>query len=158
MPGKTGSKRRTAKAGPDVTGIPPRPGAYVLAIRLSAPVEITAGGLPPASLLPGWYAYAGSARGPGGLAARIRRHVSPDKRPRWHVDALTLSATQVVAFAFPDESECRLLDRLLGLPGAAVPLPGFGASDCAACPAHLVALPRRPRLEAPCQAIATREP
>ena len=34
-----------------------------------------------------------------------------------------------------------LVRDLLELPGASVPVPGFGSSDCRACPAHLVALP-----------------
>lgn len=125
---------------------PALPGAYVLAIRLDAPVEIAARGLAAASLLPGWYAYAGSAHGPGGLAARIRRHLSADKRPRWHVDALTLAAARIEVHAFPEAEECDLLARLMALPGASVPLPGFGSSDCYVCPAHLVALPTRPAL------------
>ena len=34
-----------------------------------------------------------------------------------------------------------LVRALLVLPGASVPVPGFGSSDCRACPAHLVMLP-----------------
>jgi hypothetical protein len=41
----------------------------------------------------------------------------------------------------PGGRECDLLDRLLKAPGAVVPVPGFGSSDCRTCPAHLVALP-----------------
>jgi hypothetical protein len=41
----------------------------------------------------------------------------------------------------PGGCECGLLDRLLKAPGAAVPVPRFGSSDCRRCPAHLVALP-----------------
>lgn len=134
--------------------LPAAPGAYVLAIRLAAPVEIAAGRLPRASLLPGWYAYAGSARGPGGLRARIGRHLAAAKRRRWHVDMLTLAACEIEAFAFPGAGECDLLARLAALPGATVPLPGFGAGDCRACAAHLVALPARPSLAAPFRATA----
>jgi hypothetical protein len=31
--------------------------------------------------------------------------------------------------------------RVLRVPGAGVPLAGFGSSDCRRCPAHLAALP-----------------
>ena len=123
---------------------PPDPGAYVLSVRLDCPLEVTARGLPAVCLLPGWYAYAGSARGPGGLAGRLNRHVSPHKRPRWHVDSLTLAAAEIEALAVPGAEECDLLRRLLALPGASIPLPGFGASDCKSCPAHLVALGDQP--------------
>jgi len=130
-------------------------GAYVLAIRLDRPVEIRARSLAAASLLPGWYAYAGSARGPGGLAARIRRHLRTDKTLRWHIDRLTIAAAEIEALAFPGDNECALLARLLETPGAAVPLPGFGSSDCRACPAHLVALAGRLGWDAPARTTAT---
>lgn len=149
MPGKQAKQRMNKAASGADAAFPAVPGAYVLAIRLARPVEIVARGLPPASLLPGWYAYAGSARGPGGLAARIRRHLATEKRARWHVDALTLAAAEIEATAFSGHSECALLARLLDLDGATVALPGFGASDCRTCPAHLIALPGRPRLAPP---------
>ncbi len=43
--------------------------------------------------------------------------------------------------AVPGGRECDLLARVLDIPGASVPVPGFGSSDCRACPAHLVTLP-----------------
>ncbi len=149
MPVKQPGQHKNRTAAHTDTAFPVTPGAYVLAIRLARPVEITARGLPPASLLPSWYAYAGSDCGPGGLAARIRRHLAAEKRARWHVDALTLAAAEIEATAFSGHSECALLARLLDLDGATVALPGFGASDCRTCPAHLVALPGRPRLAPP---------
>ena len=121
-------------------------GAYILLIRTSRPVAIAVGTLSRATLLPGWYAYAGSARGPGGIAARVRRHLAAEKTARWHVDHLTLAAREIHPLAFPGDSECRLMRALAALPGATIPLPGFGASDCAACPAHLIALPPQGRL------------
>jgi Uri superfamily endonuclease len=149
MPGNQPRQRTNPAAGGTDTAFPATPGAYVLAIRLARPVEITARGLPPASLLPRWYAYAGSARGSGGLAARIRRHLAAEKRAHWHVDTLTLAAAKIEATVFPGQSECALLARLMELDGAVVPLPGFGASDCRTCPAHLVALSERPTPDRP---------
>ncbi len=117
------------------------PGAYVLLIELGAPLALEIASLPRAVLAPGRYAYCGSAYGPGGLKARIGRHLRQDKPIRWHVDRLS-AAGRIVAFrAVPGGRECGLLDRLLKAPGASVPLPGFGSSDCRRCPAHLVALP-----------------
>ena len=89
----------------------------------------------------GCYAYCGSAYGPGGLQARIGRHLRADKALRWHVDRLTAAGRIVDFRAVPGGRECDLLDRLLEAPGASVPVPGFGSSDCRRCPAHLVALP-----------------
>ena len=43
-------------------------------------------------LAPGCYVYAGSARGPGGIRARVRRHLRPDKTPHWHIDQVTAYA------------------------------------------------------------------
>ncbi len=60
---------------------------------------------------------------------------------RWHVDRLTAAGRIVDVRAVPGGRECDLLDRLLEAPGAAVPIPGFGSSDCRRCTAHLVALP-----------------
>ncbi len=117
------------------------PGAYLLLIELAAPLALGIPRLGAAALAPGRYAYGGSAYGPGGLRARIGRHLRADKTPRWHVDRLT-SAGQVVAIrAVPGGRECDLVRALLEIPGASVPLPGFGSSDCRTCPAHLVALP-----------------
>lgn len=39
----------------------------------------------------GFYAYVGSAKGPGGLKARIRRHLRKIKKTRWHIDYLTVN-------------------------------------------------------------------
>ncbi len=60
---------------------------------------------------------------------------------RWHVDRLTAAGRVVDVQAVPGGRECDLLARVLKAPGASVPVPRFGSSDCWACPAHLVALP-----------------
>ena len=117
------------------------PGAYVLLIELGAPLALETASLARAVLPAGRYAYCGSAYGPGGLKARISRHLRQDKAQRWHVDHLTAAGRIVALRAVPGGRECELLDRLLAAPGTSVPLPGFGSSDCRRCPAHLVALP-----------------
>ncbi len=117
------------------------PGAYVLLIELGAPLALDISSLGAATLAPGRYAYCGSAYGPGGLKARIGRHLRADKSHRWHVDHLSATGRIVAFRAVPGGRECDLLDRLLDAPGASVPVPRFGSSDCRRCPAHLVALP-----------------
>jgi Uri superfamily endonuclease len=97
------------------------------------------------SLTAGWYMYAGSALGPGGLRARLARHRRSAKRLHWHVDYLLSRALLVASWevVWPERLECAWHAAALGLPGAALPVVGFGASDCA-CAAHLTFLPSRP--------------
>jgi histidyl-tRNA synthetase len=124
--------------------LPAVPGAYVVLIRLDAPL---------AGLEAGRYLYCGSARGPGGLRARLGRHMRRGKAVRWHVDRLTEGGVVVGAWIFPGGDECALVAALAGLP---VPIRGFGSSDCRRCPAHLLgwpagaALPFGPDPDQPC--------
>ncbi len=124
----------------DSAELPDRPGAYGLRLRLARPVRVRLARPAPITLAPGWYFYAGSARGPGGIRARAARHLRPAKARRWHIDQLTVAAVDMDVLALPGGDECELLRRALSLPGASLPVAGFGASDCRACPAHLVAL------------------
>ena len=88
---------------------------------------------------PGFYVYVGSAMGPGGLAARVGRHCQGEKRLRWHVDYLQAEAQieEVWYVTGKSRRECRWANVLRVMPGACMPLVGFGASDCG-CPSHLV--------------------
>jgi Uri superfamily endonuclease len=121
-------------------GLPPGAGAYGLLIRLARPTRLGIRTLGRPRLAAGLYLYLGSARGPGGIAARVRRHLRQDKPLHWHVDHLTRRARVVEILAVPGGSECRLADMARALPGVHVPVPGFGSSDCRRCPAHLLAL------------------
>jgi len=117
---------------------PAEPGAYTLAITLGAPLALTIPRFAGRRLGAGLYVYAGSAHGPGGLRARLGRHLKRQKARRWHVDHLTAVATDVHALAVLEARECDLLVHLLAGGGFSVPLPGFGASDCRTCPTHLL--------------------
>lgn len=121
--------------------IPSVPGTYALLIRVATPIEITPGRLGSFSLAPGWYVYVGSARGLGGLAARLRRHLRPPeaKRAHWHIDHLLAQAPapRVIWTVGEERRECEWARRLLAWPGAEMPIPKFGASDCD-CPSHLI--------------------
>jgi Uri superfamily endonuclease len=124
---------------------------YALVMRLDRRRRIRIGGLGPCDFEPGWYVYAGSARGAGGIRARVARHLREDGRdkPRhWHIDYLRAAARVVDVWTCTDPavSEHDVTRALLGEPGAAVPVAGFGAHDCrAGCPAHLVRLRGSPR-------------
>lgn len=113
------------------------PGAYVLLMDLAAPVLFSRKHIAAASLS-GPLVYAGSARGGGGIRARLRRHFRRGKPVHWHVDELTNAARHLSAVAVPLGSECDLVDRLVDSGRFAFALPGFGASDCRRCTAHLL--------------------
>jgi len=67
-------------------------GAYALLIKLEETLRAKAGAKS-ALLAPGLYVYCGSAKGSGGIAARIGRHMRHGKRAHWHVDQLTSVGT-----------------------------------------------------------------
>ena len=112
---------------------PREAGAYALLISLPSALRVKAGAKT-ASLTPGLYLYCGSARGPGGLAARIARHMRREKRAHWHVDQLTREGEVLGAFVFPGGDECAINAALEAL---TTPFEGFGSSDCRRCRSHL---------------------
>ena len=122
--------------------LPAKPGAYLLLLRLAAPLPLRIPALGTAMLPAGCYVYAGSARGPGGIRARAGRHLLRGKPLRWHVDRLTETAAARWAFAVPGGRECDLVQALLARPDYEVALAGFGSSDCRRCASHLLAAPR----------------
>lgn len=117
-------------------------GTYALWFWLDQPLTLSAGRLGEVGLGPGAVVYVGSAHGPGGLRARVSRHLRERKKSHWHIDALTAQAsvTAVWYTLASDRLECQWAARLQAVPGATIPVSGFGASDCR-CPAHLFALP-----------------
>lgn len=117
--------------------LPEAKGAYLLVIVLDAPLPLDIASLRPQTLAPGRYAYCGSAYGPAGIRARVARHLRRAKIRRWHIDHMTGAGPIVEVHAVPGGRECDLFDRVLASPGATVPMPGFGSSDCRRCPAHL---------------------
>lgn len=127
-----------------VSGLPPRPGTYILVLRNRAGTRIEVGSLGRCRFPRGWYLYTGSAFGPGGLAARVGRHLRPDKACRWHIDYLTASLPvhRVWLSVFPEKLECRWAG-LLPQMGGTLAVNGFGASDCS-CPGHLFCFAARP--------------
>lgn len=120
-------------------------GTYALLIHLERDARITVGQLGTLSFAHGWYAYAGSALGPGGLRARLARHRRSEKRLHWHIDYVLSRARLVASWeaTHAERLECAWHAALLRLPGAVLPVVGFGASDCP-CAAHLTWLPSRP--------------
>lgn len=89
-------------------------------------------------LSPGWYVYAGSAKGPGGLRPRLSRHLAKDKTIRWHIDQLTTKDIRRYGWAWIDACECSLISQLQDLPSFHHVVRGFGSSDCSQCQSHLL--------------------
>lgn len=123
----------------DSGGLPSAPGVYALVLLLEEPARVKVRGRE-WGLEPGCYVYVGSARGPGGLRARVGRHAARAKRVRWHVDQLTAGAARVAAVVYAEAlvRECVLVPHLEAL-GLSHPVPGFGSSDCGSgCASHLL--------------------
>lgn len=126
----------------------PRTGSYVLFLRLPTPATVTVGKLGRLGFDRPYYAYAGSALGPGGIAARVGRHLRTGKKQHWHIDYLRERAEIVSVWELRSDAggECLLANALATL-NEADPVRGFGATDCR-CRSHLVGLARLPRLPA----------
>jgi Uri superfamily endonuclease len=120
---------------------PTAPGAYALLVALDAALLVHAGRRS-AVLERGRYLYCGSAKGPGGLRARLGRHFCRGKAQRWHIDQLTEAGRVLGAFVAPGGDECALVAAHAHLP---VPLEGFGSSDCPRCRSHLLRWPAEAR-------------
>jgi Uri superfamily endonuclease len=129
--------------------LPDKAGGYVLVMRQDQEKVLSIGALGRARFPTGIYAYVGSARGPGGIKARVLRHASTrdDKRPHWHIDFLRAQCEiiQVWWHQRGNENECDLA-AALALEGLRRPK-GFGASDCR-CGGHLVQFDTERQLEA----------
>ncbi len=114
-------------------------GTYTLILRASVAQTIQIGRLGELHIQPGYYIYVGSAFGPGGLAARVGRHLRKEKTLRWHIDYLrarvrvgrsvvgrVILCGGIVKVRVKDADWCET--------GAAE---GLGSSDCG-CESHLV--------------------
>lgn len=120
-------------------------GTYVLIFELKSCSRLSVGKLGLCSFPAGWYAYTGSALGPGGLAARIRHHTGIATRPHWHLDYLRPRGylREIWYGQAPPYDEHRWATCLRSMPGSVIVVPGFGSSDCR-CETHLVYFPERP--------------
>ena len=126
----------------DIEAIPDAKGAYVLLIRLERSADIKLRKRDSIRLQPGRFVYAGSAKGSGGLRARLRRHFRKEKTPHWHIDQLTIRAEEIASLPVSGGDECELVGRLLRCPAFAVAISNFGNTDCKTCETHLLRLCR----------------
>lgn len=122
---------------PPLPALPGAGGTYALGLALAGELRCTVGALGQATFTPGLYLYVGSAWGPGGLAARVGRHLRGNGKVRWHIDVLRRWATPVALWIAPGERlECAWARTLIDHPDVRIAMPRFGASDCR-CPSHL---------------------
>ena len=122
-------------------------GTYILIFELKTLHRLSVGKLGRLTFSAGWYAYTGSAQGPGGLAARVHHHLRIAPHPHWHMDYLRPRGRirEVWYGQGEDYGEHQWAACLEMMPHAAVAAPGFGSSDCA-CRTHLIYFPTRPNI------------
>ncbi len=118
--------------------LPAGPGSYLLLLHLPDGLVLAGGRHAGAQIPAGWTLYAGSAKGPGGLRARVSRHLRRDKPRRWHADWITPEARSSFAMCFTDRDECDIVAALSSTGRFDFPVPGLGSSDCRACISHVL--------------------
>jgi Uri superfamily endonuclease len=132
------SSNRT-RTGVTVTGTDTERGTYTLLVTLREAATIEVGALGERTFPAGWYAYTGSAFGPGGFA-RVERHRELGRGARdtrqWHIDYLLghpVASVETDIRTAGADIECAVA-RSLATDCTAVA--AFGASDCD-CGSHL---------------------
>jgi len=111
--------------------LPETKGTYILVASVGQTKRLEIGSLGKFDIVPGFYAYVGSAFGAGGLRVRIGHHLESTAAAHWHIDYLLQIATPVeVWFSTQNRKlERHWADLLADLPGFRVPIPRFGSSD-----------------------------
>lgn len=123
-------------------------GIYALILHCAQGEAIFIGALRDVYFSPGFYVYVGSAHGPGGVFARVRRHLASDKRMHWHIDYLTASLQIVEVWYSHAEKYCEheWVEAVQEIPGVRPAVRGFGSSDCS-CITHLFHLGCEPDVD-----------
>jgi Uri superfamily endonuclease len=111
--------------------LPEDKGTYVLIAQCTRMKQLDVGALGEFAIIPGFYAYVGSAFCSGGLRARIGHHLESTAEPHWHIDYLLQVAIPVeVWHTMADRKlEHHWAEQLEDAPGLRVTIPRFGSSD-----------------------------
>jgi Uri superfamily endonuclease len=111
--------------------LPDERGTYVLIASVPQTKRIAVGQLGKFDIVPGFYAYVGSAFGAGGLRARIGHHLESAAAPHWHIDYLLQVAEPVeVWYSTADQKlEHHWAELLDNASQFRIPIPRFGSSD-----------------------------
>jgi Uri superfamily endonuclease len=127
--------------------LPEDKGTYVLIASVAQMKRLEVGRLGTFEIVPGFYAYVGSAFGAGGLRARIGHHLQSKARPHWHIDYLLRIAEPIeVWFSTASHKLERHWASLLEeAPNFRIPITRFGSSDYhRSRSSHLFYTKRRP--------------
>lgn len=124
----TGNARRSLLP---VMDLPEDKGTYILIVLVAQMKRLQIGRLGTFDIHPGFYAYIGSAFGPGGLRARVGHHLESIAEPHWHIDYLLgLGQPVEVWYAISDRKlERDWVELLADAPQFQTPIPRFGSSD-----------------------------
>ncbi|MDJ0928990.1 MAG: DUF123 domain-containing protein [Gammaproteobacteria bacterium] len=117
--------------------LPATPGTYALVLESRARARVQVGRWGELYLQPGYYVYVGSAFGPGGIRARVGRHLRGARSKRWHIDYLRAQLEPHAAWF--STAERRLEHdwaRAISGMDSLTPVARFGCSDCQ-CHTHL---------------------
>ena len=110
-------------------------GIYCLMIDVNKDTMAGVGALGEIKFRKGKYAYIGSAQ--NGIEKRVKRHLSKNKKVRWHIDYLLSdkhTKVEKVFYRLADKKEeCKTARSFHGF---GKPIKGFGCSDCR-CNSHL---------------------
>jgi Uri superfamily endonuclease len=132
-----GSRQKNTSKPGKIPFVKPDPGTYVLILQSFSTESIQVGRWGQLDLQEGNYIYVGSAFGPGGVRARLSRHLREDKRKHWHIDYLHEHVTPVEAWVSYEAKHlehewAQVLNKLVEVKA----IQGFGCSDCS-CSSHL---------------------
>ena len=111
--------------------LPEAKGTYVLIACVSQMKRLEIGCLGAFDIVPGFYAYVGSAFGSGGLRARVGHHLESTTAPHWHINQLLRIARPVEVWytTAHQKLEHHFADLLEKAPQSRVPIHRFGSSD-----------------------------
>ena len=120
------------------TNLQPEPGTYILVLKVKTSQNIKTGKIGKYTVKKGYYIYVGSAHGPGGIKARVTRHLKKIKPKHWHIDYLREAGSVIaVLINYSDKKkESIWASNLSHFAFLSMPIEGFGSSDCS-CPSHL---------------------
>lgn len=111
-------------------------GTYCILIYLDEDSRINIGKLGEVDFPKGYYVYVGSAL--NSLEARVKRHLSSNKKLHWHIDYFLISEnTEIVEVLYTindDRWECHLAQEIAK---NSTGISRFGCSDCK-CDSHLL--------------------
>jgi len=125
---RRGVRWEEATEGPTALG-----GTYTVHFFLDVDAVVTVGALGTFGFRAGFYAYVGSAFGPGGVRARTTRHRTQHiVKKKWNIDHMKppLRAIAMWWTNDPIKRECSWSAVLAATPGFSCPAAGFGSHDC----------------------------